>query len=547
MGVMVISISRRQLLGGAGGAALAIAGLSACSSDGGGGGNSSGSQQGDTLEPAYTPFPGAPEPDLPADPESGVPAAYFSYPEISDAGQVPRPEIAPFSIMAQATGIPTADNSWGKLLSEQMGAEFELIAATSAEYRDKFQVMMASGDLPDLLQMQTVPQFPKLLEQQMTDLTPYLSGDAINQFPGLASTLPQTWQLPLLNGKYWGVAQARPPAGRIISCRGDMLAERGIENTPAPANGEEFIDLMRELTGGGKFAMGADPASWLLVAILEMMGAPNGWAEEGGQFTHQYETEQYKEALAATARIWDEGLLHPESISNPGNNSMWLTSDVTALYIQAFTGWQTFAQSNPEWDISYVEMPQWDGGGAVAIHQGVPGYPNWVGIPKQDNEERVLELLGILDYIASPFGSTEYTALSWGVEGTHYNFDEGGNPTIIADARKRDQVGGLGYAGSKAFSQLYLPGQQELVQAQHEYLTTKLPEAVPNAATGLYSESETTKGAAMAVQIKSDTLEIIQGRKPVEDWDGIVEQWRRSSGDDTRAEYQEAFAASQNG
>ncbi|OYN92622.1 extracellular solute-binding protein [Parenemella sanctibonifatiensis] len=539
-------VSRRQLLGGAGGAALAIAGLSACSSDGGGE-TTSGSQQGDTQQPTYTPFPGAPEPDLPADPDAGVPPAYFSYPEISDAGPLPRPEIAPFSIMAQATGIPAGDNTWSALLAEQMGAKFELIAAPSAEYTSKFQVMMASNDLPDLLQIATVPQFPQLLEAKMTDLTPYLAGDAINNYPGLASIMPKTWEIPLVNGKYWGVSQSRPPAGRIISTRGDILAERGLEATQSPANGEEFLDILRELSGGGKFAMGADPYGWLLPALLEMMGAPNAWSEEGGKFTHQFESPIYKEALAVAAQVWDEGLLHPESISNPGNNSMWLTGGVTSLYIQAFTGWQTFAQNYPDWGISYLELPQWDGGGPAPIHAGPAGYGAWVGITKQDSEERVLELLGILDYIASPFGSTEYTALSWGVEGTHYNLDESGNPAIVAAARERDQVGGIGYAGSKAYSQLYLPGQKELVEAQHEYLTKKLPDAVANAATGLYSESATSKGAGMSQQIKSEALEIIQGRKPVDSWDAVVTEWKGQSGDASRKEYEDAFAAAQNG
>src|SRR5699024_2287283 len=48
-------------------------------------------------------------------------------------------------------------------------------------------------------------------------------------------------------------------------------------------------------------------------------------------------------------------------------------------------------------------------------------------------EERVIECLNICDYLAAPFGSQEYTATTFGLEGKHYTM-KNGSPTKIQDA-----------------------------------------------------------------------------------------------------------------
>ncbi len=166
-------------------------------------------------------------------------------------------------------------------MEESSGFTFDISSAMSADYQNKLQVTLAGGDVPDLVQIVNVPGLPSVLDKFFADLTPYLAGDAIKEYPGLASIPTDTWKISQVNGKIWGIAQPRPPAGTIASYRGDLFAKFGITETPELRDGQDFLDLCEQVTDAKNsiFAMGARPAGWMVPAMLEMMGAPNQWAE----------------------------------------------------------------------------------------------------------------------------------------------------------------------------------------------------------------------------------------------------------------------------
>ncbi|OYN84609.1 extracellular solute-binding protein [Parenemella sanctibonifatiensis] len=546
-----MAVSRRNLLAGIGlaGMTLGAGTLAGCSTDGGAGGGDeprAGSQQAGTQMPAYVPFEGA-EPDLPGDPDLGVPPAYFAHPADVEPmrDNLPLPETDPIHFLASigVEYLPGSNNPWYDMLSTEIGNKFELIAGGAADYLNKYQVQLASNDLPEAMMMLKVAQFPQLLDAKMTDLTPFLSGDAIKEYPGLASILPETWMIPMVNGKIWGIPQQRPPAGQMLQVRGDLMEQRGLPLIPEPANGEEFRDLLKEVSGGGNFALGQDPIGSILEVTLQMMGANNGWGvAEDGTFSHALESEIYIEALDVASQLWADGVMHPDSISNAGNVLNWQQAGVTSMVVQQFTAWVAFARRFPTWNLSYVSLPKWEGGGEANIYKSAPGFGNFVGIPKQDSEERVKEILRVFDYVASPFGTKEYLNFIFGIEGKHWDRDAEGNAQTNAEGRAADWFGGLEYAGSREFSQVYIPGNEELTTRQHTYLKEKLPTGVADASLGLYSETATTEGAAMDTQLKDARHEIIRGNRSASTWTDIVQEWRRRSGDESRIEYQEAYA-----
>jgi hypothetical protein len=49
---------------------------------------------------------------------------------------------------------------------------------------------------------------------------------------------------------------------------------------------------------------------------------------------------------------------------------------------------------------------------------------------KKASPERIKELLGILNYLAAPFGSAEDLLLTSGVNGVDYTLDAKGNPVL---------------------------------------------------------------------------------------------------------------------
>src|SRR5699024_6342476 len=171
-------------------------------------------------------------PDKPGTAEGVSPVFYnFPNPPVDREGY-PLPEGEPFTALMQALppDVPPDENKNYQRLYTEFGRKFDIVYGTYVDYREKFQVTMASGDLPAMMMMMTVPQMPKMLDKTFADLSDHLGGDNIKDYPGLANIPTPTWKIPTLNGRIWGIAQPRPPAGIVITSRGDVMAERGIDD-----------------------------------------------------------------------------------------------------------------------------------------------------------------------------------------------------------------------------------------------------------------------------------------------------------------------------
>ncbi len=541
------SISRRSLLG-AGAAGAAALSLGACRSDNSGkDGDQGGGGGGSTLvPPAYVPFEEV-TPDKPGTAE-GVSPVFYNFPEDPvDRGGYPLTGIEPWSAMMQMAVPKVAPdkNKNYQIYRDRLGTDFTLSGVLSADYKQKFQTVISGGDLPDFVQMSSVAGLPQLLEKEFTDLTEVLGGDGVKKYPGLANIPTATWKIPELNGRLWGIAQPRPPAGASLTSRGDILAERGIDDPYIQvSDGKEFMDLLKQLTNRDRseFAMGADPNGWLMPMMCTMAGTPNVWKQEGGVFTHEIETEEYKDALDHAAQIIQAGYLHPNSFSDPAQNATWYNSGVTCLYYQSFVGWGGNARTYPEWNVGNIELPKWDGGGMASIRKSQAGYGDYVAL-KKSSDERLEQLLQIADFIASPFGTTQYLDVNYGVEGYSWNL-ENGNPVSLP-TNDNPGIVAMTYTGGNSGAILFGGGQTESVDRQHEYLSRAIPDGTDDASWGLYSETFKTKGTTMDNARKDIQREIMLGQKPVSAFDEFVTSWQKSVGDKARQEFAEALEASQ--
>ncbi len=541
------TVNRRGFL--AGGASLAaiatgvtLSGvtLSGCAGSGPTPGGSGGNTEA-VPPPTRIPYTGV-KPELPEG-EGGIPAGYFAYPkEPVKRDGFPLTLSAPVTTLLQSDQVilPRDRNSWWQAIEKQSGVTMEINTVTSTDYTAKFQTTIAGGQVPDLCQLTNVPGMPGMLQKYFADLSDHLSGDKIKEYPGLASIPTLAWQVPMQGGRIWGIPQPRPHGGQVASYRTDLLESFGITEPPELSSGEDFLALCRQLTDPkrSKYAMGAHPADWMLQSMLEMMGGPNTWSEEGGSFTHEYESPIMKDALAETGKMYQEGLIHPDGVANPSQNWPWWMGGTTSIYLQDFSQWMRYGRLYPEWRINVLTLPKWAGGGAAQKHLGNPAYGAWCGI-RAGSEDRVKELLRFVDYIASPFGTAEYLTVNFGAEGTDHTLR--GSDPILTETAATNSPQGLHYCGSQQYGSFYMPGDPDSVKAMHAYASKVLRDGVLNAALGLYSDESVTKGAAATARMRDAQTEIIVGRKPVSGWDDAVKQWQSETGDAQRQEYEEAF------
>src|SRR5699024_2189681 len=255
----------------------------------------------------------------------------------------------------------------------------------------------------------------------------------------------------------------------------------------------------------------------------QMAGTPNGWAEENGTFVSDIASEQMKDALDYAKRVWAAGVIHPNSFSDPRQHGTWYDAGVTALYARGCGGWDFNIRAFPEATIGALIPPKLEGGGPAPVHKSDAGYPAFTAIRKTDDADRIDQFLRVFDFFASPFGTDQYLGFNYGVEDYAYTM-EGPNPVPIDDAPETPIY--HTYAGGARNSVIYGQGDRTSVDLRHAYAMEVLPTGVDDASTGLYSETEVTKGTTTNKQMHDVMRQIIQGQQGMSAWDDDETMWQ---------------------
>ena len=277
----------------------------------------------------------------------------------------------------------------------------------------------------------------------------------------------------------------------------------------------------------------------------QIFGAPNNWrVDANGKFTRAIETDEFKASVAFARELFEAGVYSPNSLLY--NNVSAKTDFAGRKYAFRHDGWSASLQwwdqgatLNPPAKIRIVHPFSRDGNAKPIFHLG-PGYFGIVAI-KKAAPERIKELLGILNFFAAPFGSSEYLAINFGVEGTDFTRDATGNPTLT-DKGKSD-VNSLWTYVSRPTPVMYNPKSKDYVTVLQADEKPMLAAGIPDPTVGLYSPTSSNKTGVLNQTFFDAVEQIVAGRRPLSDYDGLVNDWRSNGGDQMRAEFEQAHAS----
>ena len=160
--------------------------------------------------PATVPVQGPP-PDRPGDPTTLLPPLYVNLPAnlVKSIAQPPGGGSTVVK-MTQVTApqVPLEQNATWQEVNRELNVNLNLLVYTVGDYPVKLSTTVASGNLPDMFTVQTAvfPEFVQFLESSCADLTPYLAGDAIREYPNLANYPAYTWRNAIYNNKIFGLS-----------------------------------------------------------------------------------------------------------------------------------------------------------------------------------------------------------------------------------------------------------------------------------------------------------------------------------------------------
>jgi len=544
-------ISRRRVLGTAG-AFAGLAALSACSD---GSGSKPGARKLQLPEQATpSPVPGQRVGSRP-----GVPVAFTNYPTPYQTVFEPPGRGGPVTTyQISYSPPPPSTNRWAAELNKRLNVTLEPTLVSPADLAQKTATLIAGGDMPDIFYLNVATgQAPaaaqSVLQGAFTDLTDFLSGDAINDYPNLALFPSYAWENSAVQGHFYGVPRPTPllqsgtPAMRL-----DWMRKLGLK---APATADELFQLLSAFAnddpdGNGKkdtWALSSLQIYWQNTPILNMFGVPNNWRlDGGGKLVKDVETDEFEAATEFTVKLWKAGAFHPNSAASTyeQQSALWGSGKIgvwgaalAGSYVRpvppiaGVTNWTT--------DLGPLIPPGRDGGTASLYQSsgifGMYAIPSSVG----KNPDRVRELLRILNYVGAPFGSTENTFMTYGVEGWNYTI-ENGKPTRSDDAARKAELAAQ-YFCQPTETVLYLPGPPSMSLTAQQQAEKLIPHTIPDPTVNLVSQTQVSKGPSLQQKLNDDFVGIVTGRKPVSALKELRSQWAGQGGDQIRREYEQSL------
>ena len=149
-------------------------------------------------------------------------------------------------------------------------------------------------------------------------------------------------------------------------------------------------------------------------------------------------------------------------------------------------------------------------------------------LSKKASADRIKELLGVLNFLASPFGSAEHLLINYGVKDTDYKLDNNGNP-VLTDKGKADTNSPWTYI-SRPPTSIFDANARDFANLQNDE-KADLAAGVADPTLGYYSPTYGATGTLLAQKFNDTIAEIIAGTRPLTDYDAAVSDWRSGGGD----------------
>ncbi|MET8212433.1 Tat pathway signal sequence domain protein [Streptomyces sp. NPDC005373] len=358
---------------------------------------------------------------------------YLNYPtnQVKTVSGVPGKGGTYTAIVPSFGAVPDPGNSFSRAMNKALGVNLKMKPTDGINYGSIVPTMTAAKKLPDWIQLPTwyrTINVGGLVGTQLADLTPYLSGDKIKQYPNLAAIPTGGWANAAWEDKIYGIpcfASGFALPGTTFFRR-DILEAKGITADDVKS-ADDLYNLGKELTDA-KGKVWAFDDIWTYASPF--WGVPFKFAVTDGKLVHKYETDELLEALDWHHKLAKSGFMHPDALAgNNGSGKTRFYAGHTLIAGDGLGAWnlgddQTGTAASKGYRRGAFNIFAADGKSTPSTFLN----PNTTIVSYLNarlSKAQILELLEVANYLAAPFGSAEYTMVNYGVEGTHYTMVDG--------------------------------------------------------------------------------------------------------------------------
>jgi putative aldouronate transport system substrate-binding protein len=469
--------------------------------------------------------------------------------------------VTAFAVDYYPTPTPYESNSTWQAVNKALNADFQMSQVAGTDYQLRMATMMAGNDIPDIIHLyfgitgQFVPPgTSEFVKAKCQDLTQFLAGDAVKDYPNLASIPTYAWSNSacVIDGALysWPIHRYIPGLSYFFK-NTDMWNEK-IGADTSPKNADDLKRIVTQLNdpNNGVWGMGASVAGRYMgiTGYASMFGAPNNWGlDASGKIIRDRETEQFKAAVGYVRDLWTGGLMWPDAPTNNDQRGAFVGKKF-AVCVEGFgNSWNDFwlrglqLQPPSHFDI----LLPFSADANTKVQSYITGGYISTNVMKKASPDRVKELLRVVDYLAKPFGTQEDLLITYGLSPADYTIAADGNPALTADGKSRSQYVPWQYISDRPYATYYagIPDYAKHVnQIETALVDPKI--AVADVTLGYYSPTQAASAGKQAEQAFLDGLNsIMVARDPMSNYDQLVKDWQNAAGNKIKQEYNDALAA----
>ena len=253
---------------------------------------------------------------------SSSPSGETAAPQGGDASE-PREKLTMLmgdSGLPHPDGVDPSDNKFIRIVEDLANVDLELEVPSFADFQTRFNLVLASGDLPDIVHSWLPDEVYKAARQgAFLDLKSYY--DNSPQLKKYITPEMMEFAKDPVTGKYWRIPmawQGGPEGSGVHMMHGELIDT--LNGGVWPSSVEEWIDFFRVVKREIPDAviLSNSPVGDMAVAgggavIYYWYGAnPYQWRIEDGVIVPNVLTPEYREATQVMKQLYDEGLLDRE-------------------------------------------------------------------------------------------------------------------------------------------------------------------------------------------------------------------------------------------
>ncbi|MBD2870058.1 extracellular solute-binding protein [Paenibacillus sp. IB182493] len=421
---------------------------------------------------------------------------------------------------------PAADNPVTKEFEKRTNTKLNITWASPNGWEEKQNVLLASGDMPDLMKIKDMKQtqaITMIKQGAFWDLGPYLK-----DYENLSAYPQEIMDRVKVDGKQYILPSVRPLHGSsFFNIRQDWLDNLGLK---MPRTMDEFYAAAKAFVeqdpdkNGQADTYGYNGKDW--GKVIGIFNHSNGkWKEVDGKLVDTDLEPGTREGLLYLNKMYTEKII-PEDFAVMKTTDFENMAKAGKAGVQMDTTEGVFRSTegarklDPKAD--FVAMTYLESAAGKMVHTG-SGFAGLYLIPKKVPEEKMKKILALMDYGASEEG---FELACYGLEGVHFTVADGfktATEQAVKESVSQSSFGKI-FTRYDQYLWAYRVGMpKDMFERNKNIVDERANYGISDVSIGLLSETDLLMGPDFNKKIEDMKIKVIMGKEPIESWDALVE------------------------